>query len=66
MAGGQPDVDAENRLDEIAQALVRVETDMGWVKEQLSNHLAHHNKFLFILVAAVLALTGALVAAIVT
>jgi len=54
-------VDVETRLDEIAQALVRVETDMSWVKKSLSNHLAHHNKFLFILVAAVLALTGALI-----
>lgn len=41
-------------------------TDMGWVKKQLSNHLAHHNKYLYMLVSGQLALIGALIVALLT
>lgn len=56
----------DEKLDRIENSLIRVETDMTWVKTSLSNHLAHHTKFLFILIAAVVALTGALIAAVTT
>jgi len=64
VVGGNQNVDAD-KLDRIENSLIRVETDMEWVKESLSNHLAHHNRFLFLLIAAVLALAGALIAAVV-
>ena len=32
--------------------LVRIEANQGWIMEQLSNHLAHHDKYLYWVVGA--------------
>lgn len=37
----------EKRLDNIEKSMVRLETNQGWMMRQLSNHLAHHDKYLY-------------------
>lgn len=51
----------EDRLDTIEQGMVRLENNQSWIKEQLGNHLAHHDKYLFYIVGAIGSLTLALV-----
>jgi len=53
-------------MDDNKYTMAVLETDMKWVKEQLSNHLAHHNRYLYLLVSAQLGLIAALVVALLT
>jgi hypothetical protein len=57
---GGPDVEDNN-----VYTLAELKTDMCWVKKTLSNHLAHHSKWMFLLVAAVISLASALLVAMV-
>jgi len=38
----------EDRLDRIEKSVVRMETNQSWMMETLSNHLAHHDKYLYL------------------
>ncbi len=43
----------EDRLDRIEKSVVRMETNQSWMMETLSNHLAHHDKYLYWVVGAI-------------
>lgn len=43
----------EDRFDALEQGMVRLENNQSWIKEQLSNHLAHHDKYLYWVVGAI-------------
>lgn len=43
----------EDRLDTIEQGMVRLENNQSWIKEQLGDHLAHHDKYLYWVVGAI-------------
>lgn len=49
----------------IALALKELSIDMRWIKTQMSNHLAHHQRYQYLLITALLSLIGAVVVAII-
>ena len=38
--------------DDSIYTLAELKTDMCWVKKQLANHLAHHDKYLYWVIGA--------------
>ena len=47
------DSQEEDRMDKIEKCLVKMETNQSWIMKQLSNHLAHHDKWLWWIVGAI-------------
>jgi hypothetical protein len=43
----------DERLDKIEQSIARIVVNQDWIRSMLSNHIAHHDKYLYWVVGAI-------------